>query len=92
MTVCIDMKAYVDISEWWPRKEGGEMESVYAVHKEIEDRYKDDVVTRHTLTRARNGQLEKGDFLNAIKLRRICSRWAGKALSLDDLVKVEDDD
>ncbi|MBL1176832.1 hypothetical protein [Pantanalinema sp. GBBB05] len=89
--VLTNVKAYIDISEWWLKDSNGEPLSVYAVHKMIEDNYPHLSVTRHTLTRARDGQLEKFDAVNAVKLARLCSKWAGKVLRIDDLIKVEED-
>lgn len=86
-----NVKAYIDISEWWLKDGNGEPLSVYAVHKLIEDNYPQLSVTRHTLTRARDGQLEKFDGVNAVKLARLCSKWAGKTLRVDDILKVEED-
>lgn len=87
----LDVKAYIDISEWWMSDDSGAPLSVYAVHKWIEDNCPQLSVTRHTLTRARDGQLEKFDAVNAVKLSRLCSKWSGKALRVDDLIKVEED-
>ena len=85
-----EVKAYIDISEWWPKDSSSEPLSVYAVHKQIEDSCPELLVTRHTLTRARDGQLEKFDAVNAVKLARLCSRWAESTLTVTDLIKVEE--
>jgi hypothetical protein len=89
--VGLEVKAHIDISEWWPEAEDGSPISVYAAHKWIEDNYPGLIVTRHTLTRARDGKLEKFDAANAVKLAQICSKWAKKTLRVDDLIKVEDE-
>ena len=77
-------RTYVDISQWWLKDEQGEPLSVYAVHKMIEGT--PDEVSRHTLTRARDGLLEKGDFSNLKSLARLCSQWSGQHLTVDDLI------
>lgn len=87
----LELKAAIDISFWWPRDGSGKPLSVYAVHKDIEDNDPENLITRHTLTRARDGQLEKGDFANAVKLARVCSRWSGQTITVHDLIKVQDD-
>jgi hypothetical protein len=88
--VLIELKAFVDISEHWPLGADGERQAVYQVHKDLEDNHPEDLVSRHTLTRARDGLLEKGDFVNVVKLARICSRWVGKRMTVDDLIRVEE--
>lgn len=77
-------KTCVDIGRWWLKNEQGEPLSVYAVHQAIEGT--PDEVSRHTLTRARDGLLEKGDFSNLKALARLCSKWSGKSITVDDLI------
>ena len=81
-------KAYVDIKRWWPRDEEGNFLSVYAVHKNIEGTPNE--VSRHTLTRARDGLLEKGDFSNLLALARLCSKWSGEQITLDTIIVEEE--
>lgn len=92
MLALMQVKAHIDISKWWPKDADGKERSVYAVHKDIESNSPQYLVTRHTLTRAKDGQLEKFDAANAVKLARICSYWAGKSLSVDDLIQIEDEE
>ena len=87
MTVCVMSRTYIDIGEWWPKDDQGKLLSVYAVHKTIEGTSNE--VSRHTLTRARDGLLEKADIGNLIALSRICSLWTGKTIKVDDLIKEE---
>ena len=90
MTVAIiDManRTYVDISRWWLQDDDGEPLSVYAVHKTIEGTPNE--VSRHTLTRARDGLLEKGDFSNLKALARLCSLWSGQKITVDELIVEE---
>ena len=87
MNALIMARTYVDISKWWPRNEKDEPLSVYAVHQQIVGT--ENEVSRYTLTRAKEGVLEKGDFSNLKALGRLCSLWSGKNITLDDLV-VED--
>ena len=85
-TTIIDMtnRTYVDISRWWLKDDNGEPLSVYAVHKTIEGTTNE--VSRHTLTRARDGLLEKGDFSNLKALARLCSIWSGKEITVNELI------
>ncbi len=80
-------RTYVDISPWWQLDSKGNPLSVYAVHKTIEGT--ENEVSRHTLTRARDGLLEKGDFGNLKALARLCSIWSGKLITVDQLI-IED--
>jgi len=87
-TIIASMKrTYIDIGQWWPRDEEGKELSVYAVHKTIEGT--ENVVTRHTLTRAKDGLLEKADISNLKALARLCSIWSGEELTVDDLIVEE---
>lgn len=85
----LDMKkrTYVDISRWWQVDSKDNPLSVYAVHKTIEGT--ENEVSRHTLTRARDGLLEKGDFGNLKALARLCSIWSGKLITVDQLIVEE---
>ncbi|MDJ0601489.1 MAG: hypothetical protein QNJ37_21925 [Crocosphaera sp.] len=87
MTACVMSRTYIDIGQWWPKGEDGKLLSVYAVHKTIEGT--ENEVSRHTLTRARDGKLEKADISNLRALSRICSSWTGKTIKIDDLVREE---
>jgi hypothetical protein len=91
LTIAIALmgKTYVDIGRWWLKDEKGEPLSVYAVHKTIEGT--ENEVTRHTLTRARDGQLEKANISNLKVLARLCSIWSGEQLTIDDLIVEESD-
>lgn len=81
-------RAYVDISRWWLKDKDGEPLSVYAVHQKIVGTANE--VSRHTLTRARDGLLEKADISNLKALARLCSQWSGKQITIDDLIVEED--
>ena len=56
-TIALMNRTYIDIGRWWPKDARGKPSSVYAVHKTIEGT--ENEVTRHTLTRAKDGLLEK---------------------------------
>lgn len=84
------MEAFVDISKWWPKGESGKPLSVYEVHRRFEG--SPNQVTRHTLTVARDGKLAKADIDNLVKLVRICSDLSGEVLTIDDLVRIDDDE
>jgi hypothetical protein len=83
------MEAYIDISHWWPKAEDGNFLSVYAVHKQFEDTPLE--VTRHTLTVARDGKLKKADIDNLVKLARICSKLSGEFVTINDIVKIQEE-
>lgn len=80
-------RVYVDIGRWWLKDENGEPLSVYAVHQKIAGTTNE--VSRHTLTRARDGLLEKADISNLKALARLCSEWSGKKVTIDDLIVEE---
>lgn len=86
-TIALMARTYIDIGRWWLKDNEGKPLSVYAVYKTIEGTT--DEVTRHTLTRARDGQLEKANISNLKALARLCSKWSGKNLSVDDLIVEE---
>lgn len=81
-------RACVNISRWWLKDDDGEPLSVYAVHQKIVGTANE--VSRHTLTRARDGLLEKADVSNLKTLARLCSEWSGKRVTIDDLILEED--
>ncbi|WP_292701366.1 hypothetical protein [Nostoc sp. NMS2] len=83
------MEAYIDISQWWPKAEDGSLLSVYAVHRQFEGSPNE--VTRHTLTVARAGRLKKADIDNLVKLARICSVLSGELVTVNDIVKIQED-
>ena len=82
-------RTYIDIGRWWPKDDEGKPSSVYGVYKTIEGT--ENEVTRHTLTRAKDGLLEKADISNLKALARLCSLWSGKNLTVDDLIVEEID-
>ncbi len=86
-TIALMNRTYIDIGRWWPKDDEGKPSSVYAVHKTIEGT--ENEVTRHTLTRAKDGLLEKADISNLKALARLCSIWSGEQLTVDDLIVEE---
>ena len=91
MTALVMNNANANIGRWWPRnEETGEMLSVYAVYESIKD--SQNKVSRHTLTRARDGLLQKGDFGNLLALARLCSLWSGEDVKVDDLLEEDGED
>lgn len=86
MSACL-VRVYADISRWWPRDEEGKHVSVNSVFERFKGTPNE--ITRHTLTRALNGQLEKGDFDNLVKLTRICSELSGETVGVEDLLVIE---
>ena len=85
--VALMSRTYIDIGRWWLKDEDGKPLSVYAVYKKIEGTNNE--VTRHTLTRAKDGLLEKADISNLKSLARLCSIWSGEKLTVDDLIVEE---
>ena len=83
------MRVYLDISEYWPKDETGQPRSVNSIYEEI--RGTPNEVGRNTLTLARNGQLEKGNFANQVKLSRLVSAWSKQSIGVDDLLKIEEE-
>jgi len=84
-----EVRVYIDISPYWPRDENDEFRSVNSVYEEIKD--KSDAVGRNTLRLALDGKLDRGHFVNQVKLARLASKWAGSEITISDLLKVEDE-
>lgn len=78
-------RTYVDISQWWPTDSQGDRMSVNAVFER--NKGTECQISRHTLTRARDGKLEKGGFTNLMILAKLCSRWSKKDITVNDLFK-----
>lgn len=84
-----EVRVFLDISEFWPEDELGERRTVNSVYEEL--RGGENEVGRNTLRLALDGRLDRGHFVNAVKLARIAAEWAGKDLSIIDLLKIEED-
>jgi len=76
-------KSYIDISRWWLKDGLGKNMSVNSVYQELKGT--ENEVSRYTLTKARDGELEKADISTLEALVRICSDWSGEDLTFDDL-------
>ncbi len=87
MSACL-VRVYADISRWWPYDASGKAVSVNSVFERFKGTTHE--VTRHTLTRALEGKLEKGDFDNLVRLTRICSELSGQPVGLEDLLVIEE--
>ncbi|MEM9116901.1 MAG: hypothetical protein AAGD09_03350 [Cyanobacteria bacterium P01_F01_bin.56] len=83
------VKAYIDISEYWPKDEDGELASVNSIYQGLLNTPNE--IGRNTLRLALSGQLDRGYFSNQVKLARLVSEWAGKEVSIIDLMKVVED-
>jgi hypothetical protein len=83
-----EVRAYIDISSYWLKDKDGELRSVNSVYEEIKG--SPDEVGRNTLRLALDGNLDRGYFLNAVKLARLCSQWSGKQVSVGDLLQVDE--
>jgi DNA-binding Xre family transcriptional regulator len=87
--LALNVDAFVDISRWWPKDDDGEPLSVYEVHRGFEGT--SNQLTRHTLTVARDGKLAKADIINIVKLARICTQLSGQSVTVNDIIRVQDD-
>jgi hypothetical protein len=90
VSLCLSVEAFVDISRWWPKSDDGLPLSVYEIHKRFEG--SQNQVTRHTLTVARDGKLAKADIDNIVRLARICSVLSGEMITVNDIIRIENDD
>lgn len=90
MSLCLSVEAFVDISRWWPKNQDGAPLSVYEVHRRFEGG--PNQITRHTLTVARDGRLAKADIDNLVRLARICTSLSGSLVTVNDIIRIEDDD
>ena len=93
MSVCVelqDMRVRLDISEYWPKDDNGDPRTVNSVYEEIKGTPEE--VGRNTLRLALDGNLDRGYFSNQVKLARLCSKWCGRTVTPDDLLKIEDDE
>lgn len=91
MSVCLeiqDMRVRFDIASYWPNDEHGEPRTVNSVFEEIKGTANE--VGRNTLRLALNGDLDRGLFLNQVKLARLCSKWSGKTVTINELLKIEE--
>lgn len=79
---------FVDISSYWLRDGEGEPKSVNSIFEEIKDT--PDEVGRNTLRLALDGTLDRGHFSNLVKLARLCSKWSGKEVTPNDLLRIEE--
>lgn len=77
-------KSYIDIGRWWLKDGLGKNMSVNSVYQELKGTKNE--VSRYTLTKARDGELEKADISTLEALARICSDWSGKKLTVNDLI------
>ncbi|ELS01158.1 hypothetical protein Xen7305DRAFT_00008600 [Xenococcus sp. PCC 7305] len=83
-TTLMARQTYLDIAKWWPKDESGKDLSVYAAHKQVEEI--GEKLHRYTLTRAKDGRLEKCDLSSLKVLARLCSKWSGSLITVDDLI------
>lgn len=85
-----DVKAFLDISAFWPTDDLGEPRTVNSICEELKGTPNE--LGRNTLSLALSGRLDRGKFVNQVKLARIASQWAGKTLHIADLLVIEDED
>lgn len=76
--------SYISIEKWYPEDDKGKKVSINSIYKGLKGTKNE--IDRYTLTKARNGQLEKADISTLEALVRICSTWAGTKLCLEDLI------
>ena len=84
------VNVFVDISEYWPKTSDGKPRSVNSVYEDIRDT--DYEVGRNTLRLALEGRLDRGYFKNLFVLAQLASRWSGKRVSVEDLLKERQED
>ena len=84
------VKVYLDISDYWPKDALGNPASVNSVYMSLVG--KPNEVGRNTLRLALDGRLDRGHFSNQIKLSRLASEWAGREVTILELLKIEEDD
>ena len=81
-----DMRAYVDISKYWPKGE-----SVNAVYED--QLMKGRKIDRRTLASAKEGKLFKSDYITQVYLRDFAREQSGdEKLTIDDLLVITDDE
>ncbi|MBD2261385.1 hypothetical protein [Pseudanabaena sp. FACHB-2040] len=73
------LMATIDISAFWP-----EAKTVNAVYVEYGPKFG---LNAYTLKKAKEGDLESAKMDNLLALRRLCSEWAGREVSLDEIVR-----
>ena len=85
-TLVIEMpKRVIDISQYWPKDENG---VEYTVNKVWTDSdLNPEKVGRYTLQKAKAGELGGGEIDTIDSLMRACSRWSGKKLGFEDIVR-----
>jgi hypothetical protein len=81
------MRAYADISAYWPADENGRPVTVNSVY--VRFIATDNKLSYDTLAGARFGTLTGGKFTNLVKLANICSALSGQKVSVQDLIKEE---
>ncbi len=84
------VNVFVDISEYWPKTSDGKPRSVNSVYEDIRDT--DYEVGRNTLRLALEGRLDRGHFKNLFVLAQLASRWSGKRVSVEELLKESQED
>ena len=77
-------RTYVNISKWWLKEDDGSDASVNSIYNQIKGT--ENEVSRYTLTRAKDGKLEKIELSNLKKLAQLCSLWSGENLTPNDLI------
>lgn len=92
LSVCLSvedgLRVHIDISRYWLKDQNGEPRTVNSIYEEIKGT--PDEVGRNTLRLALDGTLDRGYFSNLVKLARLCSIWAGRTVSIDEIFKIDD--
>ena len=65
------VKVFLDISAFWPKDDLGDPRTVNSVYEEV--RGTENEVGRNTLRLALDGRLDRGHFVNAVKLARLAT-------------------
>ena len=85
-----EVKVFLDISAFWPKDDLGDPRTVNSVYEEV--RGTENEVGRNTLRLALDGRLDRGHFVNAVKLARLAASWSKKELSVMDLLVIEENE
>ncbi len=90
LNAVLEVKAYIDISAYWPVGTDGKPLTVNAVYSRFINT--ENQVSYETLKLAYEGRLDRGKVSNQVKLANIASILASKPITVNDLIRIEDDE
>lgn len=85
------MNVYLNLNPFWLKDGAGQDCSVLSVWQALQNT-PNEISNRETLTKAYRGELMGSTFATQEKLRRLASQWAGRELTLGELMVVVEDD